>query len=66
MSYTDRESEHLDWETRMRIIMGVAYALDYMHNGLDSPVTHTNLDTKSVFLSEDFSAKVSDCFQTRI
>lgn len=56
----NRESEHLDWETRMRIIMGVAYALDYMHHGFDSPVTHTKPDTKSVFLLEDFSAKVAD------
>lgn len=56
----NNESEHLDWPTRMRIIMGVAYALDYMHHGFDSPITHTKLDTKSVFLSEDYSSKVAD------
>lgn len=56
----NKESEHLDWETRMRIIMRVAYALDYLHHGCDSPVVHTKLDTRSVFLSEDFSAKVAD------
>lgn len=54
------ESEDLDWGTRMRIIMGVAYALDYMHHGSDSPVTHTKLDAKAVFLTEDFSPKVAD------
>ncbi|MCO5603018.1 hypothetical protein L7F22_057160 [Adiantum nelumboides] len=56
----NKDSEHLDWETRMRIIMGVAYALDYMHHGFDSPVTHTKLDAKSVFLTEDFSPKLAD------
>ncbi|KAI5060887.1 hypothetical protein GOP47_0023392 [Adiantum capillus-veneris] len=56
----NKDSEHLDWETRMRIIMGVANALDYMHHGFDSPVTHTKLDAKSVFLTEDFSPKVAD------
>ncbi|KAH7441556.1 hypothetical protein KP509_03G043500 [Ceratopteris richardii] len=56
----NKDSEHLDWETRMRIIMGVAYALEYMHYGSDFPVAHTKLDTKSVYLTEDFTPKLAD------
>lgn len=57
-----RESEHLDWTMRMRIIMGIAYCLDYMHQ-LAPPIVHKNLNSSSVYLSEDYAAKVSDfCF----
>lgn len=56
----NKEFEHLDWGTRMRIIMGVAYALEYMHHGLEVPITHTKLDAKAVYLTEDYSAKLAD------
>ncbi|KFK27383.1 hypothetical protein AALP_AA8G375600 [Arabis alpina] len=39
--------------------MGIAYCLDHMHN-LNPPILHTNLDSSSVYLSEDNAAKVSD------
>ncbi|CAN8253195.1 unnamed protein product [Cochlearia groenlandica] len=51
--------EHLDWPTRLRIAMGIAYCLEHMHN-LNPPILHTNLDSSSVYLSEDNAAKVSD------
>ncbi|KAJ9539821.1 hypothetical protein OSB04_026327 [Centaurea solstitialis] len=54
-----QEAEHLDWAMRMRIAMGMAYCLDYMHQ-LTPPISHKNLNSSSVNLTEDYAAKISD------
>ncbi|XP_062197255.1 inactive receptor-like serine/threonine-protein kinase At2g40270 isoform X2 [Phragmites australis] len=54
-----REAEDLDWPTRLRIIMGVAYCLEQMSQ-LDPPVTPTNLSSSSIYLTDDYAAKISD------
>lgn len=54
-----REAEHLDWGMRTRIIMGMAYCLDHMHQ-LTPPIVHKNLNSSSVYLCEDYAAKVAD------
>ncbi|XP_054803329.1 protein MALE DISCOVERER 2-like isoform X2 [Prosopis cineraria] len=51
--------EHLDWNSRMRVIMGVAYCLQYMHHDLNPSVAHSNLDSHSVLLTDDFAAKIA-------
>lgn len=54
-----REAEHLDWGMRMRITMGMAYCLEHMHN-LSPSLPHQNLTSSSVYLTEDYAAKISD------
>ncbi|XP_023636579.1 probable inactive receptor-like protein kinase At3g56050 isoform X2 [Capsella rubella] len=54
-----QHAEHLDWPTRLRIVMGIAYCLEHMHN-LNPPILHSNFDSSSVYLTEDNAAKVSD------
>ncbi|XP_076957242.1 inactive receptor-like serine/threonine-protein kinase At2g40270 [Bidens hawaiensis] len=54
-----KEAEHLDWSTRLRIAMGVAYCLEYLHQ-LDPPIAHKNLKSSSIYLTEDYAAKISD------
>ncbi|XP_051122918.1 inactive receptor-like serine/threonine-protein kinase At2g40270 [Andrographis paniculata] len=54
-----REAEHLDWATRLRVAMGIAYCLEHMHQ-LVPPIAHPNLDSSAVYLTEDYAAKVSD------
>jgi len=54
-----REAEHLDWPTRLRIIMGVTYCLEHM-NQLDPPFTPRTLNSSSIYLTEDYAAKISD------
>ncbi|KAH6837369.1 hypothetical protein C2S53_010771 [Perilla frutescens var. hirtella] len=54
-----KEAEHLDWTTRLRIAMGIAYCLDHMHQ-LTPPLAHGNLTSSSIYLTEDYAAKVSD------
>lgn len=55
-----KESEHLDWATRMRVVMGAAHGLAYMHHELVPPASHLNLDSSAVFLTDDYAAKVAN------
>ncbi|KAI4304416.1 hypothetical protein MLD38_039930 [Melastoma candidum] len=55
-----KDAEHLDWTTRMRITMGTAYCLRYMHHDLSPPVPHSNLNSSVIFLTDDFAAKVAE------
>ncbi|XP_020578895.1 protein MALE DISCOVERER 2-like [Phalaenopsis equestris] len=54
-----KEAEHLNWTARLRIAMGVAYCLDHMHQ-LHPPVIIQNLNSSSIYLTEDYAAKISD------
>lgn len=54
-----REAEHLDWSMRLRIAMGMAYCLEYLHQ-LNPPISHKNLQSSSIYLTEDYAAKISD------
>ncbi|KAK3019353.1 hypothetical protein RJ639_003884 [Escallonia herrerae] len=54
-----KEAEHLDWGMRLRIAMGMAYCLEHMHQ-LTPPIIHGNLQSSSIYLTEDYAAKISD------
>ena len=54
-----KEAEHLDWGMRLRIAMGMAYCLEYMHQ-LNPPIAHQKLQSSSIYLTEDYAAKISD------
>ncbi|CAK7330493.1 unnamed protein product [Dovyalis caffra] len=54
-----KEAEHLDWGMRLRIAMGITYCLEYMHQ-LTPPIAHKNLQSSSIYLTEDYAAKISD------
>ena len=55
-----KDVEHLDWSARMRVVMGTAYCLHYMHHDLNPPVSHSNLNSVSILLTDDFAAKISE------
>ncbi|MCH98263.1 putative LRR receptor-like serine/threonine-protein kinase, partial [Trifolium medium] len=54
-----KEAEHLDWGTRLRVAIGTAYCLQHMHQ-LDPPFAHSDLNSSSVQLTDDYAAKISD------
>lgn len=55
-----KESEHLDWPTRMCVIMGAAYALEHMHHDLVPPASHLNFDASAIYLTDDYAAKLAN------
>ncbi|CAN6306970.1 unnamed protein product [Urochloa humidicola] len=54
-----KEAEKLDWMARLRISMGIAYCLEHMHQ-LKTPVVPRNFDSTTIYLTDDFAAKISD------
>nr|CAB3464964.1 unnamed protein product [Digitaria exilis] len=54
-----KEAEPLEWQSRLRIAMGVLYCLGYRHQQ-NVPVTLRNLNSSCIYLTEDNAAKVSD------
>ncbi|RAL49703.1 hypothetical protein DM860_001994 [Cuscuta australis] len=55
----DQEFEHLDWNVRMRIVMGIAYCLQHMHN-LNPPLSHPNITSDTIFLTDDYASKIGE------
>ncbi|XP_074564828.1 protein MALE DISCOVERER 1-like [Curcuma longa] len=53
-----KEVEQLNWSARLRIAVGVAYCLEQMIK-LNPPLPK-NLKSSSIYLTEDYAAKVSD------
>jgi hypothetical protein len=47
----------IDWNGRMRVIMGVAYCIQHMHE-LNPSIAHPDLQSSAILLSEDGAAKV--------
>jgi hypothetical protein len=42
----------------MKIIIGIARGLKYLHNEIDPPFTISELNSNAIYLTEDFSPKV--------
>ncbi|KAG2594961.1 protein MALE DISCOVERER 2-like isoform X1 [Panicum virgatum] len=55
-----KEFEDLDWAVRMRVIMGIVYCLEYMHHELNPPVAIHDVRSDSIFISDDYAAKLAD------
>ncbi|MCI09554.1 putative LRR receptor-like serine/threonine-protein kinase, partial [Trifolium medium] len=52
-----KEIEGLEWNERVRIIMGTAYCLQYMHHDLNPPIAHSKVNSKFIMLTDDYAAK---------
>ncbi|KAL2544099.1 putative LRR receptor-like serine/threonine-protein kinase [Forsythia ovata] len=54
------EGCQLSWTRRMKIIIGIAKGLKYLHAELDPPFTISELNSSAVYLTDDFSPKLVD------
>lgn len=48
----------LQWRERVRIALGAARGLKYLHESVQPPVCHGNITSSSVWVFDDFTAKV--------
>ncbi|BBN00640.1 hypothetical protein MPTK1_2g00800 [Marchantia polymorpha subsp. ruderalis] len=50
----------LDWETRLKIAIGAARGLAWLHHSCNPRVIHRNISPGSLLLDEEFEPKISD------
>jgi serine/threonine protein kinase len=50
----------LDWKRRLRVILGAAKGIAYLHELADPPIVHRDIKSSNVFLDERLNAKVAD------
>ncbi|TQD74332.1 hypothetical protein C1H46_040127 [Malus baccata] len=56
----DKVNGPLDWEARMKIALGAARGLAYLHEDSNPRVIHRDFKASNVLLEADFTPKVSD------
>lgn len=48
------------WEERYKVALGVAEALDHLHNGCSLPVIHRDIKSSNILLADDFEPQLAD------
>lgn len=49
------------WNVRIKVALGAARALEYLHENFRPPIVHRNFRSANVLLNEKFEVRVSDC-----
>ncbi|XP_073158827.1 protein STRUBBELIG-RECEPTOR FAMILY 3-like isoform X2 [Henckelia pumila] len=57
----DEFKKKLSSNTRIRMALGAARALEYLHEVCEPPVIHRNFKSANVLLDDELSVHVSDC-----
>ncbi|XP_039032231.1 probable receptor-like protein kinase At5g18500 [Hibiscus syriacus] len=55
-----RQHGYLTWEARIKILLGTAKALAYLHEAIEPKVVHRDIKSSNILVDDDFNSKVSD------
>lgn len=55
-----KDGNAFGWTQRYKVAVGVAEALDYLHNSCEQPVIHKDVKSSNILLSDDFEPQLSD------
>ncbi|KAM7476188.1 hypothetical protein LguiB_023431 [Lonicera macranthoides] len=58
---SDDFSKPLTWNTRVRIALGTARAVEYLHEGCSPSYVHKNIKSSNIFLDSELNPHLSDC-----
>ncbi|KAM3293027.1 hypothetical protein ACQJBY_036555 [Aegilops geniculata] len=50
----------LTWLARMKVLLGTAKALAYLHEALEPKVVHRDIKASNILIDDEFNAKISD------
>uniref|UniRef100_A0A453MJ46 Protein kinase domain-containing protein n=1 Tax=Aegilops tauschii subsp. strangulata TaxID=200361 RepID=A0A453MJ46_AEGTS len=64
--YISDASSGLDWPTRLKIIEGIFYGLQYLHEQSDGPIIHLDLKPANVLLDKNMIPKLTDFGLSRL
>ncbi|RAL41793.1 hypothetical protein DM860_008975 [Cuscuta australis] len=57
----DEFKKELSWNMRIRMALGIARALEYLHEVCEPPIVHRNFKSANILLDDELSVYVSDC-----
>lgn len=61
LHFSDDGSKRLTWNSRVRVALGTARALEYLHEVCLPSVVHRNFKSANILLDEEFNPHLSDC-----
>ncbi|CAO2842485.1 unnamed protein product [Amaranthus hypochondriacus] len=61
LHFSDDGSKRLNWNARVRVALGTARALEYLHEVCMPSVVHRNFKSANILLDDEFNPHLSDC-----
>lgn len=55
-----RQHGILTWDARMKVVLGTAKALAYLHEAIEPKVIHRDIKSSNILIDHEFNSKVSD------
>jgi serine/threonine protein kinase len=56
----NQNHEYLTWEARLKILIGTAKALAYLHEAIEPKVVHRDIKSSNILIDDKFNSKISD------
>ncbi|GAB2298916.1 Protein STRUBBELIG-REPTOR FAMILY 8 [Dionaea muscipula] len=61
LHFSDDGGQRLSWNARVKVALGTARALEYLHEVCLPPVVHRNFKSANILLDEESNPHLSDC-----
>ncbi|KAL5989770.1 hypothetical protein ACLOJK_010664 [Asimina triloba] len=58
--FNSQRNLDIDWQTRKKIILGIAKGLTFLHEECFQRIVHLDIKPQNILLDDDFNAKISD------
>ncbi|KAL1826048.1 hypothetical protein ACET3Z_012826 [Daucus carota] len=64
--YSPEAASALNWDTRVKIVRGLAHALSYLHHDCSPPIVHRDVSLNNILLETELEPRLSDFGTARL